>query len=308
MPIRILAALLAGLMLAGAPAHAASLEEITARIEALERENGALRARVQELEARRPPAPAPAARPAPVLRTATPILGYGGAPSIVPEAVPASVPEQRWNRFYAGVRGGYTVAGPEYGHVHPQVFAGSRFTGKAEGWTGGGQIGRDIQLGNWVLGLGVEGRAGDVGAVTSGMDQAGAGLVQHRGLAVATLDVDWSASAFGRVGYGGDNWLVYGAGGVALAEVSEAYEGLAVRTEIVDFQQQSVAVDGQLYDSSGVRTGFAAGFGFEWAFTRHLSLGLEYQYLNFGSRSLGAATPSTTLDWHNLSGTLNVSF
>ena len=107
-----------------------------------------------------------------------------------------------WTGFYVGghVGGGWT--GGDNGQ---------------SGFVGGGQIGFNYQVGQWVLGV-----EGDI-AATSIKDSAsvtvfvpGVGV----GFAHGEASLDWISTFAGRFGWTFDRWLVYGKLGGAWAHVS----------------------------------------------------------------------------------------
>jgi len=136
-----------------------------------------------------------------------------------------------------------------------------------DGFLGGGQVGCDYQFAtNWVIG--VEGAVswsnlrGDAPDLQSTVDN----VVYH-------VKTDWIATATGRVGYAWDRWLVYAKGGAAWAH--DKYNATGQDT-------------GALFDfgATETRLGWTVGAGVEWAFWNNWSTKVEYNYMDFGSRSL----------------------
>lgn len=144
------------------------------------------------------------------------------------------------------------------------------------GFVGGGQIGCDYQFApNWVIGA--EGRA----AWTS-LSNGRAGNVRFPGLgglivpSQRTIKNDFLASATARLGYVyAERWLIYARGGAAWTrdKVDDAFISptFGVPTD------PSATVN---------RTGWTAGAGAEWAFAPHWSANVEYNYYNFGTKSI----------------------
>jgi len=129
----------------------------------------------------------------------------------------------------------------------------------------GGQIGCDYQFApSWVVG--VEG-AVSAGALT------GSKLVplpaNAGDTALVTVRTDFIPSLTARLGYAVDHWLFYGKGGVAWT--NDKYSVTGVFTGI-PFDAEGL----------GMRTGWTAGAGVEWAFTNDWSARLEYDYYDFG--------------------------
>src|SRR5205823_2703600 len=112
-----------------------------------------------------------------------------------------------------------------------------------------------------------------------------------------TLDarLNWYASATARLGYASGPWLFYGKGGAAW-----------VNDRLHDFAQLASSS----FDFSGntTRSGWAIGGGLEYAFAPNWSTSLEYDYYNFGTKSVtlsgvtvgpgGAAPASESIPLH----------
>jgi opacity protein-like surface antigen len=129
----------------------------------------------------------------------------------------------------------------------------------------GGQIGCDYQLASsWVVG--VEGAAS--GSTMSGSTTVGLPLGSPD-IASVKASTDFLPSVTARVGYAMDNVLLYARGGVALAgdkfDVTGSFVGTPFGFEGLD-----------------LRLGWTAGGGVEWAFSRHWSANIEYDYYQFG--------------------------
>jgi len=133
----------------------------------------------------------------------------------------------------------------------------------------GGQIGCDYQFASsWVVGI--EGAAS--GSTMSGSTTVGLPLGSPDTAFVKT-SIDFLPSMTARVGYAIDNILLYGRGGVALAgdkiDVAGSFVGTPFGFEGLD-----------------LRLGWTAGGGVEWAFSRHWSANIEYDYYQFGHGSV----------------------
>jgi outer membrane immunogenic protein len=136
----------------------------------------------------------------------------------------------------------------------------------------GGQIGCDYQFAqSWVVGI--EGSA-------SGSTMKGSKTVPLRDSppdsALVTARTDFLASVTGRLGYAMDNVLVYAKGGVAWA--GDKYDVSGTFTNL--------AATSFLFQGPDTRVGWTAGAGLQWAFSRHWSASLEYDYYDFGNRSV----------------------
>ncbi|MGB9115293.1 outer membrane protein [Bradyrhizobium sp.] len=136
----------------------------------------------------------------------------------------------------------------------------------------GGQIGCDYQFASNVV-VGIEGSAS--GSTMKGSKLAS--LVDSPpDVALVQANTDFLASVTGRIGYAFDNVLLYGRGGFAMAGDKYNVSG------------GTVAGNGTPFDFLGVenRIGWVVGGGVDWAFSRHWSMNVEYDYYQFGTRSI----------------------
>ena len=156
-----------------------------------------------------------------------------------------------WTGFYVGahIGGGWGSAD----------WSGSSSV-KNDGVIGGGQIGYNWQVApNWVLGL-----EGDI---------SGSGMKGNTGCyaaATCSNDINWLATVTGRFGYSFDRALIYAKGGLALAG-----------------QDVNNTAPGLITSSSDTRTGWTVGGGLEYAFAPAWSAKIEYNYMDFGTKTIG---------------------
>jgi outer membrane immunogenic protein len=131
----------------------------------------------------------------------------------------------------------------------------------------GGQIGCDYQFASNLL-IGIEGAA-------SGSTMRGStNVVLPLGspdLALVQANTDFLASVTGRVGYAFDNVLLYAKGGLAVAGDKYNVSG-------------ATFLGPPPYNFQGLdnRLGYIVGGGVDWAFSRHWSMNVEYDYYQFG--------------------------
>jgi outer membrane immunogenic protein len=129
----------------------------------------------------------------------------------------------------------------------------------------GGQIGCDYETASSVV-FGIEGSAS--GSTTKGSTFVGLPL-GNPDIGLVQANTDFLASVTGRVGYAFDNVLLYAKGGAALAgdkyNVSGTFTGLPYNFQGLDN-----------------RYGWIVGGGVDWAFARHWSVNVEYDYYSFG--------------------------
>jgi outer membrane immunogenic protein len=190
-----------------------------------------------------------------------------GAPYTKASAVVS--PAINWSGFYIGAMGGYA----------------SENTSDSlgiKGGFGGGTVGYNWQFGTIVAGIEADGAFGDISASASAL-----GIT-------ATAKVDALATVRGRVGVAFDQVLLYGTGGLAIADTKvSATNGVVALSD------------------SNTKAGWTAGAGIEWMFMPRWSLKAEYLFRSFGSQTFFAAQipPGVTTGTLNLSsGQVGVNF
>jgi outer membrane immunogenic protein len=133
----------------------------------------------------------------------------------------------------------------------------------------GGQIGCDYQFAStWVVGI--EGAAS--GSTMKGSTSVGLPLGAPGDNALVTAHTDFLPSLTARLGYAFDRVLLYAKGGAAWAGDKFTATGTFAGAPFG-------------FEGLEVRTGWTAGAGVEWAFSRHWSASLEYDYYDFGHRT-----------------------
>jgi outer membrane immunogenic protein len=175
---------------------------------------------------------------------APPAAPYTKAPAIVS-------PVTNWTGFYIGAMGGY----------------GSENTSDQfaiKGGFAGGTVGYNWQFGQFVAGIEADGAWADISNSVTQIDPI-------LGAVTATAKVDALATVRGRFGVAVDQVLLYGTGGLALADtkISASALGLTV-------------------SDSKTMTGWTAGAGVEWMFLPHWSVKGEYLYRSFGGQTFFA--------------------
>lgn len=132
----------------------------------------------------------------------------------------------------------------------------------------GGEIGCDYQFSSNIV-IGIEGTA-------SGTTMRGRRNVSLHDsppdVALVQANNDFLAGVTGRIGYAFDNLLLYGRGGVAVAGDKYNVSGGTVAGGGVPFN----------FQGADNRYGWVAGGGVDWAFSRHWSMNVEYDYYHFG--------------------------
>ena len=264
---------------------AATLDDVMAQLQSMQRDNQAIRrdneAMRKELAALRPNN-AQAARQA-----AIPANGPSRAlPQNVSTAMAADLPASgeyyksapiggsyNWSGLYAGLNAGFasgraTVFDPDFG------------SGETDhsGFLGGAQIGYNGQFSSFVLGIEADVQGAAVG---------GSSITNILGGNVAFVQSTTKLDAFGtvrgRIGYAFDRALIYGTGGFAAGHTS-------VTNPVTLIGPPSTFLD---RTDSAINTGWAAGGGIEYGFLDRWSAKAEYLHIEFDSKAFTNAGVTT---------------
>ena len=189
------------------------------------------------------------------------------------KAVPmAPVAVYNWSGIYGGLHVGYGQGMKDW--------VDSSFDYPVKGFLGGGQIGVNQQIGNWVIGI-----EADASWTNIKGDQTfafGGPLFGFTETGTGSTKIDALATVAGRLGFAQGRWLVYVKGGAAWARETHQF---AVT--------ESAAIPGggsltETFIASGAdnRLGYVVGFGTEYAFWGNWSFKSEYNYIDLGSRNV----------------------
>jgi len=184
------------------------------------------------------------------------------APAATPAAAPAA-PAIFWTGCYLGGNLGAGSASKDW--QNPSLGEpGDHGQADFGGFIGGGQIGCDYHFTNTWLTIGIQGMFDGASVHGDVID------------AVTTFDlttrVHWFATMTGRIGFTVQpNWLLYVKGG-----------GAWVRDHHL-----TIDVTGAPFEVADLtRSGWTAGAGAEWMFVPNWSLFIEYDFLDFGTRTI----------------------
>jgi outer membrane immunogenic protein len=181
---------------------------------------------------------------------------------------------------YAASKGADVTGGPAYPPPPPPIpfvynwtgfyagaHAGLGWSDGSSGFIGGGQVGFNYQINQWVLGV-----EGDFAGTTI-KNSASATVVGPGAVLIgnAEASLDWVSTLAPRVGYAFNNWLVYGKVGGAWAHAS----GTA-STGINGVQFASISVDETV-------SGWMLGIGAEYALWNNWTAKIEYNMIDFGN-------------------------
>ncbi|MEZ0167560.1 outer membrane protein [Microvirga sp. TS319] len=212
-----------------------------------------------------------------VVATASATLAADLPSRVAPAPLPAiaAVPLFTWTGFYAGVNAGYGFSNHDDDSIGVPVgtftgaFAATSGTVAAKedngGFVGGGQIGYNYQIGQFVVGVETDlqfadiGNAGRDATFTVATGAFPAGFTPRAG----RDSLDYFGTVRARAGVAFDRALVYVTGGYA-------YGGYDL--------------DGAISSSGDdVRHGYAVGGGVEYAFTNNLTAKVEGMYVDLNN-------------------------
>ncbi|WP_298261820.1 outer membrane beta-barrel protein [Bradyrhizobium sp.] len=176
------------------------------------------------------------------------------------KAAPPVAQIYNWTGFYIGVQGGGSAGGSDHvARVSDLSFANGY---NIKGGFGGGTIGYNWQMSNFVLGFEGDGAWGsEYGSNTDN------GTIGNPAFLSFTKET-WLATARLRLGYAVNNLLFYGTGGFAATGI--------------EFGVKDANTLALLASGSSTRTGWTAGGGVEWGFAPNWSAKFELLYAQFG--------------------------
>lgn len=176
------------------------------------------------------------------------------------QAQQGSAPTADWSGPYLGLNGGYGWS---------RVDTGIGASVSVDGWLGGGHIGIQGQFDRWVLGI--EASYSAIGELDGSrtIDFAGTPLRLEASISDLLL-------VTGRLGYAWSDRLAYIKAGYASADAEFSTSYLGATTT-----------------AKSRLDGWTAGFGVERAITPNIVIGLEYNYVDLGSKAfpVAAAAP-----------------
>ncbi len=173
-------------------------------------------------------------------------------------------PVYNWSGFYIG---GHIGGGFENSTwTNPVTGASASFSDS--GFLGGAQVGVNTQF-NWLV-VGLEGDFSWTSLIKgTSTDTLGN---------IMTTSPQWTSTVTGRAGVAFDRLLVYGKGGLAVADDKSTF----------------TPVGGGTVTDTLTRVGWTAGAGLEYALTDNWALRAEYDYLGFGTKQLSFGAAGTT--------------
>lgn len=186
-----------------------------------------------------------------------------------------------WTGFYVGGNLGWKWAEFD-SEIETADFTFSRsrvhvrpidFNTDTDSSTGGGQIGFNYQIRQFVLGL-----EADWNGMDFDNDQfvwANTNNFVYVPDDSFSLESEWQSSVRARLGYVYNNWLFYVTGGAAFINVE-------VSANFIQTVSGGITFPPAAGSDTETITGWTAGLGAEYALTNHVSVGLEYRYSGYG--------------------------
>lgn len=191
----------------------------------------------------------------------------------------SGTPSHNWTGLYVGIHGGgafgttdWNSADGVLGAFSTQTFAGS---GTADGSILGAQLGYNRQFGSWVIGAELSGSWTNFdGYAKCATSAAVDSYVCH-----SRMNSLYTAT--GKLGQTFGNFLIYGLAGVAWG------------TETHDAYRSSNTPE---LSGSSKRSGYVLGSGIEYAFTPAFSGKIEYNFVEFGEKTVTLSGATGTSD------------
>jgi outer membrane immunogenic protein len=218
-------------------------------------------------------------------------LSFAAQAADLPVKAPISPPPvvlYNWTGFYAGghIGGGWVTQSSKFVSTTGVALdpVGTTYGTNRSGFLGGGQIGYNYQIQNWVLGV-----AGDFS-----WTRATADSLSNGSLLASTIHsqgkTDWYATVTGRVGYAMNNWLFYAKGGGAW--VHDTYGGYAIVAGATTTNA----------DVKSTRSGWTVGGGVEWGFWDKWTAFVEYDYIDVGTKTITFSSSAGTTSNYDVDG------
>ncbi len=193
--------------------------------------------------------------------------GYGGY-----KDQPTAPPQPNWAGFYLGPSFGWswtTINAANNALIISNNQTVPFSHPGTNGMIGGGQLGYNMQSGNFVYGL-----EADFGGLDAGA--SGSSTVAGKTISVKS-STGFYGDVTGRAGVNVGNALIYAKGGFAF------FTGNVHIADIAD----------NISQDSGVFTGWTAGGGIEYKLSRTLTMKAEYLYFDLDNSNFSCCLPTT---------------
>ena len=155
----------------------------------------------------------------------------------------------------------------------------------AGSWLAGAQAGYNWQRGSLVYGLEADISGTDLRSEMNTTLPRNFLFILHP-TANTVSNIDWYGTVRGRLGWAAGPMLFYGTGGLAYGRTS--VNGTLSDTAFAP----ALTLNSQ---TSSVKAGWVAGFGFEYLLRPNLIFNVGYQYVDLGTTSLASSSPTGVL-------------
>lgn len=186
-------------------------------------------------------------------------------------------PASGWSGFYVGGQAGLAFGGGDNKFRISTDFPNDvviRHHDDDTGFTGGGHVGYDYQMGNFIVGAVADLNYLDHSPSSSYTlaDPSADGATYKSG-----ADVKYFGTVRGKAGVATDQFALYATGGLAYGKVDANASGSRTFTSVsgTDYDVSS--------DSDHGSIGYSVGAGVDFLATENVSFGLEYLYTDLGS-------------------------
>jgi len=182
---------------------------------------------------------------------------------------PVVMPLYNWTGFYAGLNLGGSWGSQDNSLTTLSGVSLLSNSDHLNGLIGGGQIGFNYQVNQWVFGLEADFQ-GSAQKTDGNFSIPAVGALPSTSIAY-TNKLDWFGTVRGRIGYAIDRWLPYVTGGWAYGH------GQFSGTTTAGSTATSFSAN------PDYTAGWTVGAGVEWAFVNNWSAKIEYLYIDFGN-------------------------
>lgn len=186
-------------------------------------------------------------------------------------APPPMLPVFSWTGFYVGGNIGGAWSNDSW---NDRLFVTNFNNGNNGAFIGGGQIGGNYQIGQFVIG-----GEWDFDWAANHNNSAGVFIPATGNSFAVTANNRWITTVAARFGWAVDHWMFYGkAGGGWVGSNNLTVTNVTTGA--------SLTCNGTLLNNCGNNNGgWLLGAGFEYAFTNNWTVKAEYDYLGLGNRT-----------------------
>jgi outer membrane immunogenic protein len=206
----------------------------------------------------------------------------------VPQAVEPPAPVTlpfNWTGFYVGLDAGAAINGSDVGNhlggsfltspntaAYQQQYPGSLGSGST-GFTGGGLIGYNWQVSNFVIGAEADINYAGIDSTSSRAFSLAAPFTGNESQRYG-LRSEWFGTVRARAGFAWDSLLIYGTGGLAYGDLRASARQTENQGGPTTFDWSGATSD--------TKVGWTAGAGIEYAVNSNWIIGAEYLHVDLG--------------------------